>query len=738
MSMPAADAGFSLPGTHGSHLGSLLSIGRWTPLILGLCVAAATWASITLTRSPDGVSAIWIGNGLLLGALVMAPDRDWPRLTFAAIVGTLGARLLHGDALVLAIGICGTNMLESLLVARAIRVRVPDIRDPGRLPTLARVAIISTVLASVISALLAASVFGLVHRAPFGAVLPVWFVAHLLGMVLFGTLTVTVMRLKWRLLGREGHRADLAACVGVLFATCAAIGYQRQLPVLFLAYLPLMLLTMRHGFAGVIWGVGVLALAAAIGAGYELGPFAMVQHASVSERALLMQLFVGAGCLLTFPIAVSQVERRRLARQVRDSEALYRLLAEHAQDLVVRMTAEGRRPYVSASAPAVVGWTTREMEWMHPEWIHPDDRPRIEAEIARLFRDGGSLVSTYRTLHKAGHWIWLEATGRRVEGVEPPEIVYAARDVSARVAAEQALKESQAQLQAVADNMPAMIAHFDDGERFTFANAAASRVLGVDRGDLLGRTLREVRGEARYAGMAEHVAAVLHGEARTFEGQETSRGELRDYRSQFMPDIAADGTVRGFYSLTLDITALKNAERALERMARFDALTGLANRRHFEQSLAEATARAQRNGTRIAVMMLDIDKFKQINDTHGHAAGDMVLKAFATRLRDCVYDVDLPARLGGDEFVVLVEYSPSVETGERVARRITECMRTPMLLEEGLVLAVTTSIGVGVHYPVRSAERVLAMADEALYEAKRDGRATWRVRADPGQAAAAQ
>jgi diguanylate cyclase (GGDEF)-like protein/PAS domain S-box-containing protein len=728
MSMPADDTG--LPLAHpGAGFGTLLALGRWTPLVLGLCVAAATLASISLTRSPDGVSAIWIANGLMLGALVMAPDSDWPRLTFAALAGTLAARLFHGDSVALAIGISATNMLETLVVGRAIRRRVPDIRDPGRLPALARVAIGSTVLASVLSALLAATVFALEHRASFRAVLPVWFIAHLLGMVLFGTLTVTVMRLKWRLLGRVGHRVDLAVCIGVLFATCAAIGYQRQLPVLFLAYLPLMLLTMRHGFAGVIWGVGVLALAAAIGAGYALGPFAMVQHASLSERALLMQMFVGAGCLLTFPIAVSQVERRRLGRQVRENEARYRLLAEHAQDLVVRMRVDGHRPYVSTSSEAVVGWTPAEMEWMRPEWVHPDDLPRIQAELSRLFREGGSLVSTYRTRHKDGRWIWLEATGRRVDGVEPPEIVYAARDVSARVAAEQALKESQAQLQAVADNMPAVIAHFDAGEHFTFANAAASRVLGVDHGGLLGRTLREVRGEALYAGMADHVAAVLRGEARTFEGQETNRGQLRDYRTQLMPDIAADGSVRGFYSLTLDISALKRAERELEQLARFDALTGLANRRHFEESLNDAVARAQRNGTPIAVLLLDVDRFKQINDTHGHAAGDEVLKAVAARLRDCVYDVDLPARLGGDEFVVLVEYSPSIETGEMVARRITECMREPIALP-GTDLAVGISIGVGVHFPVRTAGRVLELADQALYAAKDAGRGTWRVRTD--------
>ena len=127
------------------------------------------------------------------------------------------------------------------------------------------------------------------------------------------------------------------------------------------------------------------------------------------------------------------------------------------------------------------------------------------------------------------------------------------------------------------------------------------------------------------------------------------------------------------------------------------------------------------------MLVLDIDHFKDINDTHGHSVGDAVIREFAARLRECVYEVDLAARLGGDEFVVLIEYTPQAEVGEAVAQRIGECLRTPIAVGDAS-LVVSSSIGIGIHFPVRSGERLVELADEALYAAKAAGRATWRIR----------
>jgi diguanylate cyclase (GGDEF)-like protein/PAS domain S-box-containing protein len=289
---------------------------------------------------------------------------------------------------------------------------------------------------------------------------------------------------------------------------------------------------------------------------------------------------------------------------------------------------------------------------------------------------------------------------------------------------ERQLGASQAQLQAITDHLPALVARFDRDVRYVYANPRSREMAsGID---LIGKSLPDLRGPKHYAQFKPYVDAALRGEAQEFETWlETSSGRI-ELRAQFVPDRTADGRVQGFYSMSFDITASKAAERELERQARVDALTGLANRRHFEEDLSAAVARATRTGAALLALSLDLDRFKQINDSLGHAVGDEVLKEFARRVRASVYDVDLVARLGGDEFVVLVEYAPTAEAGERIARHLLDAMVPPFEID-GRDVPVATSVGIGLHQPVVSAAALMALADKALYEAKARGRNTWSL-----------
>ena len=162
---------------------------------------------------------------------------------------------------------------------------------------------------------------------------------------------------------------------------------------------------------------------------------------------------------------------------------------------------------------------------------------------------------------------------------------------------------------------------------------------------------------------------------------------------------------------------------AVERRARTDPLTGLWNRRHFEEELAKVVLQAERYTKPLSVIMVDVDHFKRVNDTHGHDAGDRVLRHVATLLRDSARNVDLVARLGGEEFVLLLPETPATGGAEFAERLRRTLEATPAPLGDGHTVPVTASFGVvGYPAPGLTASRVVAAADAALYAAKRDGR----------------
>ncbi len=578
---------------------------RATPIWLGwlallVLTTASSWFAFRMTRF-DGVAALWVANGLLTGALLLAAKSTWRWWFLAGGLGQVVARILVGDGVIHVIALPLVNLLECAIVAAWVRRGIDDLRQSSSLGRVARAAVVATFAACLLSATLALPI--LLTRVGTTPTLAWanWFAAHVLGMVVVATLTFCAFQQNVRLFGAPGRRLDFALCLLLLLGACALAFGQRSYSLLFLVYLPLLLLSFRHGLSGMVIGTVVFASISGIASATGRGSFALTQADAPAARLLYWQFYVACGCLLAYGTAVAMTERRRFERS---------------------------------------------------------------------------------------------------------------------------LRASQAQLQAITDHLPAMVARFDRDARYLYANPRSrAMVPGVD---LLGKSLAELRGDGHYAEFHPHVEAVLRGEAQEFETWLERPGGRIELQSQFVPDIAGDGSVQGFYSLSFDITEAKAAKRELERLARFDVLTGLANRRHFDEYLATAVTRAVRAGTPLLLLALDLDRFKQINDTLGHAAGDEVLKEFARRLRESVYDVDLVARLGGDEFIVLVEYSPSAEVGERLAKRLLEAMQPPFLIE-GRELAIAASVGVGLHHPARSGAELMALADKALYEAKARGRGTWSL-----------
>jgi diguanylate cyclase (GGDEF)-like protein len=297
------------------------------------------------------------------------------------------------------------------------------------------------------------------------------------------------------------------------------------------------------------------------------------------------------------------------------------------------------------------------------------------------------------------------------------------RSLAAQRSAMQALQRNEAKLaekehllRTITDNLPVLISYIDSDEVVRFSNLTYKTWLNRDPAQALGRRLIDAMGPEMYADRRDHIRNVLAGNLTEFLAVLDLPDGPRHHQVTYLPDMTPDGRVAGFFALTMDITPMKRIEAQLEELARHDTLTGLANRRHFEEKLSEFLFQRERGP--FAMMFLDIDQFKAINDAYGHAAGDAALKHFGHCLNVCVRATDTVARLAGDEFVVLLPGLRAKDDAERIARKIIQKARLGFAVN-GKTLTLTTSIGIAYARDAAvTSEELFASADHALYTAK--------------------
>ncbi|HEX6268556.1 MAG TPA: EAL domain-containing protein [Burkholderiales bacterium] len=310
------------------------------------------------------------------------------------------------------------------------------------------------------------------------------------------------------------------------------------------------------------------------------------------------------------------------------------------------------------------------------------------------------------------------------------------RSVERTAAAEEALRESEERLRLVANNVPALISYLDREQRYRFSNRTYDDWLGIPQSDMHGRSVAEVFGEEAYARMRPHLERVLAGEEVQFEFSTAEGGRQRALQVACVPHRAPDGAVLGFYMLANDVTALKRAQedlrfaaiqlqhdaRRLEFLAHHDTLTGLPNRAMFQERAREAVAHARRHDKTAAVLFIDLDNFKQVNDGLGHDVGDGLLKIIASRLRACVRGDDFIARIGGDEFCVLLQDIADPREAAAVAQKLIHELGKTYRIDQHEVHS-GASIGIAcVPQDGQDVATLLRLADAAMYRAKEAGR----------------
>lgn len=303
-------------------------------------------------------------------------------------------------------------------------------------------------------------------------------------------------------------------------------------------------------------------------------------------------------------------------------------------------------------------------------------------------------------------------------------LIWTVLDVSDIKQAEQALHESAAQLRLFADNVPAMSIVYDEKLHCVFANKRFADYFGLTTTSIVGKHLREIVGEEAYREIKVHFDRVLQGYPTGYERtRHLPHGEARHLDVKLIPHIGEQGQVRGLFAVTADVTERKEEENRIRQLAEHDVLTGVANRALFDERLKHAITLSARSRLPVALLYIDLDKFKPINDALGHDAGDGILKTCAARISQQVRDADTVARIGGDEFAVVLHQIQGSEEAAVVARRILKALTKPIVLPGNAgTVTIGASIGVAM-YPTDAggAETLIRVADAAMYRAKQTG-----------------
>ncbi len=427
-------------------------------------------------------------------------------------------------------------------------------------------------------------------------------------------------------------------------------------------------------------------------------------------------------------IARDITQRKRTEQALLESERRFRLTFELAGSGIAHVDLAGRFLRVNRSLCEILGYCEQELVGRTVKDVsHPEDRDKSDATRERV--RSGELASTRlqkRYLRKDGATVWVDLTVALMRDAEgnPLYEIAVFDDDTERKNAEAALHEAAEKLRLFADNVPAMTLFLDENRHCLFANKSYASFFGFGAMDIVGKHLREIVGQDAYREIEGHLSQALQGCPVAYQRiHALQSGQSRHLEVRFVPHISDQGKVQGCFAVTTDITEHKLAEERIQRVAHHDSLTGLPNRLLFNDRLTQAIGLAKRHSRQFALLYLDLNKFKPVNDVLGHTAGDELLKDVATRIRQQVRESDTVARVGGDEFTVILPDVSRREEAESVARKIVAALATPFQLgSQKQSVEIGTSIGIAV-YPAdaRDADALVRAADAAMYSAKQAG-----------------
>lgn len=431
-----------------------------------------------------------------------------------------------------------------------------------------------------------------------------------------------------------------------------------------------------------------------------------------------------------YSIIYDITERKKAEDALIKSEEKYRNLFENANDLIYVHDMEGNYLSINNAGERVFGYTREEsLKLKIQDVIAPDSVDFAKQMIAKKLQGDKESVYEIDAITKDGKVVSLEINSKLVyEDGKPVAVQGIARDITERKHAEEALKLSEERFRELFENANDLIYTHDLQGNFTSLNRAGEIITGYSREEALEMNISQVVAPEYLKQAQKRILDKLNGEQTDSYELEIITKDRRRVTLELSTRLTYKNNLPiSIQGIARNITERKRAEEQLQQSALYDTLTSLPNRTHFMNHLSAAIKRTENDfNYRFAVLFLDLDRFKVINDSLGHAVGDKLLVAIAEKLKLCVRPNDIIARLGGDEFTLLLsinEESDAVHVAERIQQNLT----VPFKLGNYEVFT-SASIGIIISNEIhRTPEDVLRDADAAMYRAKETGKARYEI-----------
>jgi diguanylate cyclase (GGDEF)-like protein/PAS domain S-box-containing protein len=446
---------------------------------------------------------------------------------------------------------------------------------------------------------------------------------------------------------------------------------------------------------------------------------------------IMLRGFTTGGHSMLVAVARDISARKRTEEALRESEERFRATFRQAAVGIAHLTPDGRWLRVNKKLCDILGYTQDELLGLHFQDVtHPEDLAR-NLDLQQQLLDGKieNYLLEKRFVQKGGSVAWVALTQSlvRTSAGDPKYFISVIEDISARKRTEASLLLAQRALESSGNGIIITGCQLSDNP-IVYVNPAFERITGYSEAEVLGRNCRFLHGD-------DHDQPGLLVLRQSIEAYGEARVTLRNYRKDgklfwnelfVAPVHDESGMITHFVGVQNDISDQKRAEENLLHMATHDALTGLPNRSLLQDRISQSISHAERMQREVAVLFLDFDRFKNINDSLGHAAGDALISSMARRLRNAVRMVDTVARVGGDEFVIVLTDITRKSDITQVLSNLIEAIMQPVLVE-GHDLSITASIGISTYpHDGRDVSSLLKNADTAMYRAKEAGRNGFR------------